>query len=387
MLIGFIYSLLYLLTMFFLYISGKYIAEERMPYWSAALIGIIAYTFDEGLRFGRGIDYNLYYELNKEIVSGSNDTYEYLFVQFLKGNAAIGGSWQVAVFIMSLFFIFSVYVFMQDFKKVSPYALPLVIPVFFVAENLMRWFFSFSFVLIGMHFLFKGKLLDKFIYWGLCIIAILVHKAMIPIAFLFFMLRYQKKAICSFPVALALFLFLSTFFSTEYMISFIDLFQALSFLARTENYANNAEYWLSGGYGGNEVKLSISIVFFMIVSLYIAYRYEKLYSPKYMLLFNLFILGFIFYPFYRRIELFARYGYLLTCFSIIFTGVAFRLHCINKIRIPYALILVFILSVANLMRTHIVPSFSNPKCYLFVWDKKGKEYIDAQYFFDKEFKK
>lgn len=69
---------------------------------------IFVYTLYSGLRWGRGVDYNVYYWVYENIKNGiSREDNEPLFELLVKISAWLGFSWQGFVVFMSFFLIFA----------------------------------------------------------------------------------------------------------------------------------------------------------------------------------------------------------------------------------------------------------------------------------------
>ena len=55
-----LYDLLFLLMLCILFFCGKEISKTGKIFSKGGIIAIVAFTLNEGLRYGRGIDYNVY---------------------------------------------------------------------------------------------------------------------------------------------------------------------------------------------------------------------------------------------------------------------------------------------------------------------------------------
>lgn len=153
---------------------------------------IFVYTLYSGLRWGRGVDYNVYYWVYENIKNGiSREDNEPLFELLVKISAWLGFSWQGFVVFMSFFLIFAWCFFLKDYKKYLALALPFLCLNLTMAENLMRWCLGFSFILIGLSYLLsKGDYKRYFIF---CTMGFLVHYALILNILLFTGLFFSKK--------------------------------------------------------------------------------------------------------------------------------------------------------------------------------------------------
>lgn len=139
---------------------------------------ILVYTLYSGLRWGRGVDYNVYYWVYENIKNGvSREDNEPLFELLVKISAWLGFSWQGFVAFMSFFLIFAWCFFLKDYKKHLTLALPFLCLNLTMAENLMRWCLGFSFILIGLSYLLSKE--DYKRYFIFCTMGFLVHYALI----------------------------------------------------------------------------------------------------------------------------------------------------------------------------------------------------------------
>ena len=150
--------------MYVLYINGKKIKAlpegiRLKKYLKTAMPSIIIYTLNEGLRFGRGIDYNIYakdfvYNTGNQYFENGDLGFRYIGMLL----QSLGMPFQAFVLLMSFILILSVLIFIRNFKECAPFALPLFLLLFYTAtENLMRWFLGFSFILIGFSFIVQEK--------------------------------------------------------------------------------------------------------------------------------------------------------------------------------------------------------------------------------------
>ena len=102
---AFLYDFLLVLMTLLLFFSGWLISKRIVSYWQGACVGILAYTVNVGLRFGRGIDYNLYVDIYNMVSRGFDSDHEPLFVFSIKLVSFLGGTWPVFVFLLSFLFI------------------------------------------------------------------------------------------------------------------------------------------------------------------------------------------------------------------------------------------------------------------------------------------
>lgn len=88
-----------------LFVSSKRIALKGKYIPSSVCVILFSYTLNEGLRFGRGIDYNYYgrdYELFIDR-GESGQNIGFLFFEHIMGT--LGLPWQCCIIVMSFLFI------------------------------------------------------------------------------------------------------------------------------------------------------------------------------------------------------------------------------------------------------------------------------------------
>lgn len=74
---------------------------KRMGIYKAAALGIIIFTLNEGLRFGRGIDYNYYAIAFKQNLINHNSSWDPIFLFIANLLGYLGIPWQGYVILMS----------------------------------------------------------------------------------------------------------------------------------------------------------------------------------------------------------------------------------------------------------------------------------------------
>ena len=76
-----IYILLKILLFIVFCFSGSWLskAKTNKSYWMIAIVPMLAFAIIEGLRFGRLIDYNVYYFRYIDLGEGIEQFYELLF--------------------------------------------------------------------------------------------------------------------------------------------------------------------------------------------------------------------------------------------------------------------------------------------------------------------
>ena len=376
-----IYDILLILMLISLYFAGKELKRTCKIKSKAVFWGILCYTLNVGLRFGRGIDYNLYGQRYESLMAGGDFDYEIGFVAVAKFLSLLGVSWQGFVMLMSFMFIFSVICFLKNYKEIVPYALPLFV-LFSMSrvENMVRWYLAFSFLLIGLSYLIQEKKDKKVVLFLIfCVITCCFHLALAPVCILYYIIYKCNTIILRPIVTIALFYTIGFFFQTDFMLSLIDLINRYSvILGDYGHYVDNADYWLAGGFAGAERNafpgLTMQLLYIVIV--YWGYKAIKKMDHIYIFAYNLFIIGYLTLPIARQIELFSRYNAVFYFFvAIVFACIIYKLFAIKSIKIQPFTMFFIALVFLNYGRFVIVEPFKgNMDHYLYVWDRDGRTY-------------
>ena len=384
MIIKFTYIVLLLLMLFILFRSGVRLQKEYKIWSGAGIVAILVYTLNEGLRFGRGIDYNTGGIGYETYASYSREVYEtYIGYNFLvRILVNLGIPWQGCVMIMSFLFIVGLLYLMRSFKEVVPFALPLFALVSSgTVENLFKWYLAFSFFMIGLSYQLEqlDKLNVKYVIFS-CV-AILFHTAFIPVPIIFYLLTKLNKPLLPPFLSIPLFFAIAFLFQTSFMLNFVDFFNTASLLSdRLEHYTEDAEMWFTQGFHGRETMALPGIydlLFFMaVVSL--GYKCIKLMGQKYIFIYNLFLIGFLLKPITNQIPLFARYDEVLFFFRAIVLACILQIIYKEKkislqpIYFNVALLIFFVWSCSFIRN----PIKGIPEKYLYVWNKGNLSYDD-----------
>ena len=390
---------------FILYRAG--IALKR--HYKLASVGgigaLVFYTFNEGLRFGRGTDYNLYGMSYEDLVVTGDSEWDITFQTIARLLITFNIPWQGYVFLLSFVFILSTIVLLKPFKDVIPYALPLFILCSFLdVENMIKWFTAFAMIMIGISYsLTEGKLCKKF--WGFCLLACTIHLAIIPLVCIYALALHYFKRDAIKPIwVLILYFSIGFLFSTDYMLEFTNFIDVLSSSVGDDNsriarYGSRAEYWLSGGFAGTDVHTPfpsiVGILYFVLLAT-IGYKAIRDEGEKALFAYNVFVLGLILDPIGRQLELAARYTMTFFFFrAIIIAYIIKNVLIRRRIKIPlWALLLLFVSIINQGRRIFVAPFTSTPQKYLYVWNKGNNTYqkmydmwIDDMYKADSEKKK
>lgn len=394
MTIRLIYVFLLSLMLFVLYRAGKSLQVRHKIWSSAGIAAIITYTLNEGLRFGRGIDCVYGMVGYNDITLGyeSKVYIGYYYLEYFLGSK-LELSYQYLILILSFMFILGTLFLMKNYKEVLPIALPLFVLVSCsTVENLMKWWLAFSFVMIGLYYqISSGKKQPhpKFLFWSA--ISLLFHPATLPIPIIFYLLYRKDKPLMKPLWAIAFFFIVSFFFQSSFMQQFVDLVNSLSTLSeRFSGYGDNAEYWLMKAPGGvlSGALPGIADTMCLCLMVYMGYKAVINAGKNYVFAYNLFLVGFLFFPIGRQIELVLRFVHPFMFFrAIVLAFIIKMIYQEKRVRLQpiftIGALFVFLWWGASYFRT---PFNKTPNKLLYVWDSKGitqetmiQVYLDDQY--------
>lgn len=378
---AFVYTFLLIVMILVLYKAGISIRKTGKILSPAGFAAIIVYTLNEGLRFGRGIDYNLYGMAYEELESGGDNTWDFTFKLIANTLIEFGIPWQGYVLLLSFAFIVATIIFLKEYKNILPFALPLFI-LFTIpeTENMVRWYLGFSFIMIGLAFLLgMGKNRNvKFLLFS--IFACTIHLALAPLPIVFYCVTRWKYPILKPVPALIAFFAIAFLFRVPFMVQFIELVNMLSMVsAHFEGYGNNAEYWLTGGFAGSGERSALSNIqelVFLCCLVILGYKVIRKGEWKNIYAYNLFIIGLLIYPIANQIELVYRFDQPFLFFKAIVLACIIEYAYRKKaVVINKTVLLVSLLVFVNIgRRILIAPFVMDANYYLYIWNRGGKSY-------------
>ena len=383
--IPYIYDILLILMLYVLYRAGKEIARTGKIKSLAGISALIVYTLNVGLRYGRGIDYNLYGMSYEELEVGREIDWDVSFLYIARFLISLGIPWQGYVLLMSCIFIFATIILLRAYKDVLPYALPLF-ALFSMShvENMVRWYMGFSFVMIGLSFLLEGEKRANKRFWLFSAIACTFHIALLPLPVVFYLLQRKEKVLLT-PIWVCILYFgIGFFFQTEFMMRLVELANIMGMMLggvseRFQNYGDDAEYWLTGGFAGADPRSAFpdkqEILFFLCI-VWLGYKAIKDCDKKYIFVYNMFVIGLLTNPIALQIELVGRFNAPFMFFRAIVLACIIKHVFVNKtIMVNQMAWLFSLLIVLNMGRKILVTPFTqDPDKYLYIWNNKGKSY-------------
>lgn len=355
------------------------------------LLIILSFALNVGLRFGRGIDYNIYGINYDIVVSGEEEVTSigYMFIRSLF--VELGLPYQSMIFLFSIIYIIGVLFLMKPYKNIMMFGLPLF--VFFslgAVENMIRWYLAFSFFLIGIPNIIDDESGNKKIFIVFSVVSCLVHYAFLPIPLIFYYLRKVRKPFLAPLWSMGLFFAIGLFFETSFMLQFTNIFKVLTLVSKKfEMYGNNADYYLTSGYRGNDTVAfpGAQVILLLLLITFWGYRLVQKEGSKYVFVYNLFLIGLLLRPIAYQIELVERYDQVFFFFraivlALIFKSISDKIK--NKVRLhPIKVLATIFLFFYFSMNIIIYPFRRDTRECLYIWNKGGQTYdSQLQFYYD-----
>ena len=365
-------------------------SRKAQIFSKAGMWAIFIYTFNEGLRFGRGIDYNAYWKVFDRIAAGETNDSLYVnmdigFYNFCKFLSSIGGTWQECVLIMSFLFIVSSLLFLKLYRDTIQYALPLwVLFSYSQTENVMRWFLGFSLILIGLSLIMQKNGKKYYLsYLLLSAIGCTVHFGLIPVALLLLLMTFKETLLIK-PMYLYIGLAISIVLAqVGSLLGYIELFNMFASMSdRFSNYAEDAEYWVLKASSVGSLYTFTGIVDFICSLFVVAVGYKACGNAgkHYVFAYNIFIIAFLFRPITTQMELLNRYDTLLYIFrAIVYARILQDMYIKRKQkqRVLWGPVMACVMFF-NIAQPLLVPFRNDSRKYLYVWNK-GNLTADKMY--------
>lgn len=372
-----IYFVLSLLVMLVAFKNGKRLSclnNVKILNFSPV---IVAYTLFAGLRWGRGVDYNIYYYVYQEIGKGYNEGWEPIFYAIVKGFSFIGFPWQIMVLFMSFLLILSFSLYLKQFNKQLYVILPLLVLNLIDAENLQRWYLAFSFFLICAYSWQNKFHNHKVIALLFLIASILTHYGFVmPIMIFIGLWVVCKKYNLSPHIICCVYLACVFSFKTDMMLYFEQYINMFNIGGRFSMYQANTSGWLTGEVDALDTSsniASLSKIVPNILLIYLgAYWMKTENGLKYKYIYVIAVFSIVFSPIASQIELLYRVNSVLTIFKIIMIAILYDSYRKRKLKKSIISALVLVVFVLKLYTMVSYPLTCNKIDTYFIWDSQGK---------------
>lgn len=358
--------------------SNKISKSDYKKYWNIALIPIIFFTIEEGLRWGREMDWCVYYRVYDDIKKGIDTGHEWFFQKMWYIISCIKTPYSLLVAFCSFFYITSLFYVIKPYKELVCYAVPLVVLMnAYSATNLIRWFLALSFLSLAMRDLINLHKLRSLLF---LLLACFTHYGiflLFPIILLIFRI---KNELLSPKFVIVISFLLCIFFNQSLLRHFTFIFDLFSGVSRFEHYQNDKVGWLIGTasvISGNISPIQ-SVVKLIPIWIMFGYGHKYITSIKkyrsndsiYILLYNLSLVGILLNSIASGLELLGRYTYFFNVFICLLSsaGVIFLLQ--NKRKNILDLIFLFIVFVYFIDKIFdfCMPLYDDIHLMQYVWD-------------------
>lgn len=368
--IEFRYILFHLLLAIILIYYGKQIScKSTNSYWKLSLIPILAFTIEEGLRWGRNIDWCVYYYVYNDYLQGFSSNHEILFQAIWKLYAFLNLPYPIIIASCSCLLIFAIFYFAKTYKSVSYILIPFIVfNCAGTATNLIRWYMGFSFLLIAIR-LYQEEKRTLAILLTTC--SVCTHIGLIIAVPIFYVLLTYNKILFKPFAAIVISILLSVLFDPSIMGKFSFIFDFFKGFDRLDTYANDATGWLTGeGQNADSERRSTSALLIANIPLwvYILVGYKICQNLNLIKAYNLMLVGIYLKNTASGLELMGRFAYLFEPFICVMASYGIW-HLMRQKRTFANTILLFISIIYILRKLY---AFCAPMEYEefmhYVWD-------------------
>lgn len=383
----FLFTKLLELVVFCIYGKRMSKAKSNKTYWQLATIPIIAYTLIEGLRFGRKIDWNLYFFRYRNLgINTELEDYEPVFEGICNFLYNIGFSYPMFICFQCLLVIFSVVLFLSNHKELLKWALPISLILIAGNEMFIRFYMGFAFGLIGLYFTDRNDL-NFYIKYILALLFAVIgglnHLAAYSFILIIICKTILNKRVIPWQYSIPI-LFITTFLMSIADLMFITKFTDFLYVFGGNDYhgagyLDRTDDILSGDFGHvgyMSSSFQTKIRTFIRCAPIFYYGNKYLVTEKsHCFYYNLFVIGYIIAPLFNTVEIFNRFSGMLCfmgciIFSIVYMSpkpqkhktIEYYLICISIIFFFYPFIVDALFRVGD-------------ENMMFIWDANGRNYL------------
>lgn len=366
------YLFLHFLLLCVLFLSCRKIAyaKDDSKYWKKAVFPIIAFSLEEGLRWGRDTDWNLYYNVYRELGNHGWTNHEPLFQLIWKTFAICGLPYPVVILMCSFLFILSLFVFFKPYYRQIWLGLPLLVASHLIyASNLIRWYIACSFALIAISYI-NEKRKKMAAIW--LFVAFFCHYGIL-LAFCLLALGYKIKCIAKPRTAIVVCILLLFFFDKSVLVHFGFIFNIFNHVDRFAYLFSDGAAMIMGngaGYGGSKDLITKCITFtpFFAFIIY-GYRLMRLGKiPNY--LYNILVIGSYLKLISSGLEIIGRYYYFVDFFVCLEVSFVFD-YLKGKKKTVFSQVML-LLCITYIIRKFIFmcQPFAYDEFMLYVWNER-----------------
>lgn len=353
---------------------GKRIAINKDIYRNAFII-ILAFSLIEGLRWGRGIDYNIYVGVYDSFLIGDPYMTEaFLFDLLLTVMAYLNLPYQFLIIFSSFLLIICGMKWMMKYPEIMFFSVPWFYILTFSAENLFRWYIAAGFLLVAITEFLDEKRRKALVY---TIISVGFHPMMALLAILFLVLSFKKNILIVPLGALCIYIGISVVWSTDFMRMLVPF--ANYVLSNSEKYSSHygtdVESWLVGDVNEMGDVSTFRIFLDFILCVFLLFKGAKIAQKKreLMLYYNIMAMGLILSPAMKSIELCDRFNQIMLIFQCIIGGYCLKDSICSKKKKGFSLVLSLFIILILGQNTFKRLTPTNKYYTYYIWDANGKK--------------
>lgn len=365
------YIIIYSFFFILYWVYGDILSRHKKKYWILSLIPILSFTFIEGSRYLRGIDYqhySLYYSYPELLRVKEDIGFEWLN-EILR---YIGIDEYLSFTVYALITIISLCTFIKPFKDIYKVVFVVMLTmIIHPSEWMIRQFISIS-IMYAAFALFIEKKYKYFI--PIAFISISIHYSSLFLLIAFVIAFYIKKPISSkysIPIIVLIVTFGSADFFANYISEILNSFN-LPFLAESSyiTYIDRSNDFLNSKAAGTvtgirSVYTNIFHLLYYIVVFGESFTImQKIRLEKIIPIFNLFVLGSMGYEFFLKYELFVRVFQPMELLGFIPASyiIKYRRYCFWNFSYLYVIAFILLTAIKFIF-------FPEGNFYHFIWDK------------------
>ncbi len=373
-----LYWILKTILLIILFLSGyaiSYRDKKGEHYWLYALPALIAYSLEYGLRWNRSFDYPHYYQdLTGALYQDYSDPLYLGWVEFVK----LFDIDPILIFVFySALLIFAFLLVLKEHRDLAFLALPLFMLIPTQADNHIRQYFAFSFIMIGYYYDYKGKTVKGFLWY---LIGLGIHTSGVFCVAFLLMCKYIniQKIVRSPWVLIGAYLLFYFFWDSKNLEGFAAWLGKLNLGddVRFQGYIDNADYWFTDESNINDklgVKSVASQLYYVVMTLLrdcgLLYFGFKLIKDDKFLIVPYWAMAFCLFNgvFGGNNEIFSRFSAWVNIFTaFLVSAVVLKYAFSHKVKILVVLLFCyFYLYVGHVRRMTTI----NLTGYEYIWDR------------------
>lgn len=366
-----VHLFLSLTTLSIFYFSGKKMekAKSRQTYWKNAIVPIVVYTLNFGLRYNRGTDYMVYESLFDRFVNGvAIESSEPLWNLILYITAfVLQLPYQCLIMFMSFVFIVCSLFYLRNHRKKMGMSMVMFLICSSLAENLARWFMAFGFLLVSLSYI-ETKKYKQAIIWA--IMSFFVHFGFAICIIPLISLMFIKRRLFSPYIGMAILIISFLFFDLSKLGVIGNLIQMIDMGERYASYQDDIDVWFKDEEGAYGLGLTTTIKYLVFLFLCTKLKRKEQLDVG---IYNIAMIGLSFAFILHSLELTYRIGIIYEWFlTLLLPYLLYRFNTKTTNKIKYSKLYAFILVlfIISSIVTYSKISLGDPDlCALYIWNK------------------